>query len=111
MLVQELRRKGISLRQPLLVLCKETLGVLVVLQHLGPYVLSKIRRPPEHTASDCQLAVRASSFHHLPGTGNRRLEPLVLGVQHAQAQAVGAEVFAGAVCDVDELGVGPVGKV
>jgi hypothetical protein len=32
-------------------------------------------------------------------------------VQHAQAQAVGAEVFAGAVCDVDELGVDPVGKV
>lgn len=100
-LVQELRRKGIMLRQPLLVLRKEVLGVLLVLQHLGPQLLDQIRRPPKHASNECQLAVRGSGLYHLPGPGNRRLKPLVSGVQHAQAQAIGAEIFTGPICDMD----------
>lgn len=57
------------------------------------------------------LGVECQAFNDLPGAGNRRLKPLVPRVQHAQAQTIGAEVFAGAVCDMDELGVDPVGKV
>lgn len=48
---------------------------------------------------------------HLPGAGHGRLKPLVPGVQHAQPQAVGAEVFACPVCDVDKLRVDPVAQV
>ena len=56
-------------------------------------------------------AVGAWGLGHSPGAGNHRLKPLVSGVQHAQAQTVGAEVFACPVRDVDKLGVDVVGEI
>lgn len=90
--VQSIRKHAIMPRQPLRVLPQKRIQPALILQHTRPDILHEVRGPRE-----------AEDRLH------RQAQGLVAGVEGPEAEAVGAEVFARAVHDVDRvwLDVGP----